>query len=140
MLILGQGPLPPFLKAAAERPFSWEGGDWDCLMWLAEWVKIARGVDPGAAHRHSYRDALGAMRIVKRAGGMVAHVDQCVKPLGIERTDDPKAGDIAVLNRLGDEAETGALVIGKGSAAVLSNVGLLIIPTRARPILAAWRI
>lgn len=136
MVILGNGPLPPFIAAAGKRPFTW--GSWDCLMWLAEWVRERRGVDPGAGHRRRYSNALGAARIVARAGGMVAHVDSCVLSLGIERLSDPRAGDIAVVD--GPDGEIGALVLGSGSTVSLSDAGTLIVPVRVRPILAAWRV
>lgn len=136
MLILGQGPLPPFLAAAGERPFVW--GAWDCLMWLAEWVKLRRGVDPGAEHRHHYRDAKGAARIVARAGGMVAHVDSCVLPLGLARTEEPKAGDIAVVDS--PTGHMGALALGACSIACAREQGLLYVRTTDWPILAAWSV
>jgi hypothetical protein len=136
MLILGQGPLPPFLQQAGARPFEW--GSWDCLMWLAEWVKARRGVDPGADHRHHYSSALEAARIVAKAGGMVAHVDECVLPLGLKRTDDPKAGDIVVVDS--PHGKMGALVIGPGSVACAMQQGLLYVRTADWPILAAWSV
>lgn len=136
MLILGDGPLPPFLAAAAERPFSW--GDFDCLMWLAEWVKARRGVDPGAWHRFTYSNAFEAVKLVAKAGGMVAHVESCVAPLGLKRIDHPKAGDIAVVNS--SSGHMGALMLGKASAACLMERGLLYVRTTDWPVLASWRV
>jgi hypothetical protein len=136
MLILGQGALPPFLQQAGTRPFEW--GSWDCLMWLAEWVKAQRGVDPGAAHRFTYSSAIGATRIVAAAGGMIAHVDQCVLPLGLKRTEKPKAGDLAVVDS--PHGQMGALVIGRASVACAMQQGLLYVRTADWPILAAWSV
>jgi hypothetical protein len=124
-------PLTIFLREAARSAFSWERQS-DCLMWLADWMRVKRGIDPGVPWRGAYRTALGAMRIVTEAGGMVALVEKGLAPFGILRTETPHRGDIAIVDLAG--AATGAIVLGK-SCAMLGPRGIVI--GRA-PLVAAW--
>lgn len=133
LMLVGTDPLTLYLKAAAERPFQW--GEHDCLKgFLSGWVALKRGVEPGA--EWSYRTEREARAILKEAGGAVAHLDRCMKPLGIERTKAPKRGDIAIVKA--PEGEMGAILFGSESTASLFKRGLLI--RRSAPILAAWSI
>lgn len=130
--ILSTDPLRDFLRAAAERPFSW--GEHDCLMWLAEWVGQQRGFDPAANWRGRYRTAMGATRILRRRGGAVAHLDLCLAPFGVRRTREPRRGDIAVVRA--PEGDTGGIVLGHGVATF--GAGSLFV--RPLPVVAAWRV
>lgn len=135
MLLLGSDPLARFLRSASERYFVW--GQFDCLMWLADWIKASRGVDPGDGWRGSYSSALGAARIIKEQGGMVSHVDARLAPFGIRRTDTPRRGDIAVVRA--SEGEMGAIVHG-GTVSCLTERGVIVRRVADTPILAAWRV
>lgn len=127
--------LYDFLRSASRREFIW--GSWDCCMWLADWVALQRGADPAAGWRGHYHTPLGAARIIKRRGGLVAHLDDCLAPLGIERTDDPGRGDIAAV--AASEGESGAIVLGS-TVALLQGPGLIVRHTSIAPIMAAWRV
>jgi hypothetical protein len=124
-------PLTAFLRDASRTAFSWERQA-DCLMWLADWTRAKRGIDPGAPWRGTYRTALGAMRIVTEAGGMAALVEKGLAPFGVSRTGTPRRGDIAIVALAG--AETGAIVLGD-NVAMLGPRGIVI---GQAPLVAAW--
>jgi hypothetical protein len=142
MVLIGADPLSRFINEAAERPFRW--GDWDCLLWLADWVRANRGVDPAGDLRGRYSSMLGAARIVREAGGMVGLVDSRLKTASLARANVGARGDIAVVNVGGEGGEhfgnlAGAILLG-GSAALLSQAGL-VMPRRSDvSIVAAWSV
>lgn len=106
-------------------------------MRLADWFLWRRGFDPAAEWRGRYRTALGAARILKRRGGLVNHIDLCLQPFGVERTDEPRREDIAVV--AAPEGEMGAIVLGKGALS-FSPTGLIVRPLRLVPPLVVWRV
>ena len=59
--------MSAFLRAGAGATFVW--GEIDCSLFMADWCRKTRGVDPAASLRGRYRTALGAMRHVRRLGG-----------------------------------------------------------------------
>lgn len=87
--------LSSFLSDLASRPWSW--GECDCLMVLADWVKLRTGRDPAEGWRGRYRTARGAYRVALREGGLVEHVDRCMMSIARARTDAPQRGDIAIV-------------------------------------------
>ena len=64
----------PRLQAClAERwstPFAW--GQQDCVLFAADCVQACTGIDLAAQMRGTYRDAIGAARLVQELGGMAA--------------------------------------------------------------------
>lgn len=142
MLLLGSDPLTRFLNEAAARPFAW--GEWDCLLWLAEWVKVNRGIDPAAGLRGEYGSMLTAAKVVKRAGGMSALVEKQVRPFGIKRVEASQRGDIAVIPVAGPGTEhfgslAGSIIL-EGSAALFCQDGLLFNRLTDAPPVAVWRV
>lgn len=125
--------LTDFLRAAARRPFIW-GRD-DCAQFVAAWVEARRGANPGAGW--CYRSPIGAARILKRRGGMAAHFDGCLTPLGIVRTDAPKRGDIAIVDT--EQGEIAGIVLG-ASIACLRGPGIIVRHRSTAPLVAAWSI
>lgn len=131
-------PLSDFLRAAARRPFSFQDG-WDCGRFTAAWVERCCGFDPGVEWWGRYSTALGLGRLLKRRGGMVAHFDACLVPRGIERTAEPKRGDVAIVHT--PDGEEAAIVLGKTVAMIRRlGPGLIIRPRSQAPIIAAWSI
>lgn len=124
--------LVSYLRAASARPFVW--GEHDCLLWLGEWVAAQRGSNPAQSFCGRYRTRLGAMRIVKRHGGMVELLDRTLLPLGFRRTEECEPGDIAVV--AAPEGEMGAIVTGS----FMALRGVNSIFYRRLPVLAAWKI
>ena len=142
MLLIGSDPLTQFLNRAAETPFAW--GQFDCLLWLADWIAERGGVDPALGLRGCYSTMLGAARIVADAGGMVALVEGRVELAGVSRAACGARGDIAVIDIAGDGGEqfgnqAGAILLG-GTAVFLSQAGLLILQRSEINLVAAWRV
>jgi hypothetical protein len=140
MNLIGADPLSRFINEAAERPFRW--GDWDCLLWLADWVRANRGVDPAGDLRGRYSSMLGAARIVREAGGMVSLVGQRVFKAGLPRVNVGARGDIAIVAVGGEGGEhfgnqAGAILLG-GSAVLMSQEGLCMPRRSDVSIVAAW--
>jgi len=142
MILLGNDALTRFLNRIAGIPFAW--GQNDCLLWLADWVRANRGVDPAGDLRGRYFTMLGAARIVREAGGMIPLVGQQVFKAGLPRVNVGARGDIAVVKVGGEGGEhfgnlAGAILLG-GSVALLSQAGL-VMPRRSEvSIVAAWSV
>jgi hypothetical protein len=126
--------LQAFFRHSFDRAFTW--GECDCCLWVADWVRQARGSDPAFPLRGQYRTELQARRLVTRAGGPLAFLDYYLGVIGIGRTEEPELGDIGLLSL--DEP---AFVLGIRSEQAYwtarTKTGLL--AARAEP-LAAWRI
>jgi hypothetical protein len=142
MILLGADPLSRFLNEAAERPFRW--GEWDCLLWLADWVRLNRGVDSAGDLRGRYFNMLGAARIVRDAGGMVGLVDSRLKAAGLPRVNVGARGDIAIVSVGGEGGEhfgnqAGAILLG-GSVVLMSQEGLCMPRRSDVSIVAAWSV
>ncbi|WP_409233680.1 DUF6950 family protein [Rhizobium sp. WCS2018Hpa-16] len=88
------------LKEFLELPhfFEWGGvvGD-DCTTFCSRWIMESAGFDPAAEYRGQYNDALGAFRIVTRAGGMVRFAAKALEPMGFIRIQNPEDGDVGVV-------------------------------------------
>ena len=142
MQIIGDDPLSRFLNEAAARPFAW--GSFDCLLWLADWVRANRGVDPAGDLRGRYCTMLQAARIVREKGGMVSLVDRQLKASGLSTVNVGARGDIAIVSvggvggeHFGNEA--GAILLG-GSAALMCQEGLCVPHMADVPVVAAWKV
>lgn len=128
------GELAGFLSAASRRPFAW--GQHDCLLLLADWCREVRGIDPADGLRGSYRGRMGAARVIRQAGGMDVLVGRCADLAGARRTDEPMAGDAALV--MAPEGPCGAIIVGGGMTARLSERGGLLVDRAL--ILLAWRL
>lgn len=124
--------LDSFLMAASERPFSWSS--WDCLSWFGEWIAQSHGINPAVPFTRRYSTDRGALRLIRKHGGMAGVVDAAVTPLGIGRTDDPQPGDIAIVDA--PEGEMGGIVTG----VFVASLGYEGLRYRRLPILTAWRV
>lgn len=124
--------LSAFLHEAAGKSISW--GEWDCLMFVAAWVRDRRGDDPAQPWRGRYSSEFGAARMMLEQGGMVPLMDAGLGAIGMQRTNEPKRGDVAVVS--GAEGETGAIMLGVNSASI-GRRGLFV---RRAPIVAAWSV
>jgi hypothetical protein len=138
--------LDAFLHEIVGRPFVY--GEWDCQLWLAEWVRRTTGHDPGAAWRGGYTTAWGAARIVKERGGLVFHMEAALLPCGYLPIGKPtdadftarwrdrpiERGDIAAL--ICPEGELGALVLSPEIFVILAVTGRLLV----RPLGMAGRL
>jgi hypothetical protein len=132
--------LGAFLQRAASRPVVW--GEWDCHLWLADWVQAARGgSDPAKAFRRRYTTPRGAVRVLKREGGSAAIVSRLAEAAGLQRIwplepgsedDMPplRAGDIGLLPCLGFGGVEliGAVHTGERWAALAFPAGIVAHP------------
>lgn len=87
--------LSDYLRAAAGTPFVW--GRADCSLFMADWVRACRGIDPAAPLRGRYRTARGAARHVRRHGGMEAMGRALAEAAGLAVTAAPGPGDIGLV-------------------------------------------
>ncbi|MFN4296809.1 MAG: DUF6950 family protein [Brevundimonas sp.] len=111
--------LDRFLEEATARRF--RDGEWDCQLFPAEWVLRVTGLDPAAEWRGRYSTALGRERILKRGGGPLAVMTKGAESVGLQRTSEPKRGDIGLI-RVGGR-HYGAVCLG-GLWAVATSKGL----------------
>lgn len=92
--------LAEYLKASVSR--SWEPGAFDCCFFPGEWaVSWGRG-DPMATWRGRYRTDRGGLRFIKRAGGLVQLWERGLLSIGVNRVDEPQAGDVGVVLAIND--------------------------------------
>lgn len=89
------GQMIAYLRQAAREPFAW--GVADCALFLADWVRLARGFDPAAPLRGRYRCHLGAARHIRRLGGMEAMGRALAAEAGLPETADPQPGDVGLV-------------------------------------------
>lgn len=111
--------LPPrlgqFMETAGRTPFAW--GRHDCLLFPAAWCRAVAGVDPAAGFRGRYRTELGARRILKREGGLLALASRQMDAAGLSAVDlgAIAAGDVGVVRAptpKGEAAHVGAVFTG----------------------------
>lgn len=130
-----------WLKRSNEYPFQW--GVNDCAMAAANCVYLLTGADPAKPYRHKYKDAIGAMRIIKKHGNgsLLGLIDKSLE--GIGQSIDPinaKQGDVVVAKLFNgtDERETAGICNGSTSLFPSDRGGLFPFPTRL--CIQAWRI
>lgn len=125
--------LPEFLRLASVIPFTY--GAWDCGRFVAQWVLLNRGIEPGKEYVGAYDTALQLARILKRRGGIVRHFDLCLAEIRVFRTQTPQRGDISIVDAV--EGPTGAIMLNSAYSVCLSQNGIRI---RCLPLMATWRI
>ncbi|HDZ80719.1 MAG TPA: hypothetical protein ENH56_05675 [Roseobacter sp.] len=90
------------------------------------------GTDPLEGGVDAYSTALGAARILKRAGGYLAW---CEATFDLPRTTKPTAGDLALITSADTFAAALAICVKPGEYASKTETGMII--TKAN-ILGAW--
>ncbi len=126
--------LDEFLKN--DGPLEW--GKSDCCMFACNAAICISGVDPAKDFRGRYSTELGAKRILKRRGGLLAHVEKEAAKYGIKRVPPLKAqrGDIVLIDtQLGD-----ALGIINLRGSVSAQGFERIVQKPITSVKAAWRI
>lgn len=137
--------LAHYLRQAAGRRFA--VGTFDCLIFMADWIVAARGVDPAAPWRGAVAGADQARALLRKTGGVRGHVARGLAAIGLRQTDDPKLGDVGlvrapvrwrgrVVHRL-----VGAICAGEKKWALFTpDAGLVIVgPPAVLPVLA-WSV
>ena len=105
--------LATFLREHAASPLVW--GEDDCSLFVANWLRASRGVDPALDLRGTYSCWLGAIRRIRRAGGLVWLFGPRLEAIGMHVTDAPQSGDVAVVSA--PAGDVGAIRTAHGWAA-----------------------
>ncbi|WP_457645329.1 DUF6950 family protein [Profundibacter sp.] len=71
----------------------------DCITVLADWVQVVTGTDPMADVRMTYFDAASCQRETGFMRDPVAVFDKYAAAAGLQRGNELRAGDIAVIRR-----------------------------------------
>ena len=124
--------LDDYLDRASRRPFDWNGNDCS-VAFVGGWLR-ENGNCGAEVYAGRFKTALGAARVIRREGGLVAIYDRVVGC----RTDTPRRGDVGVVEAPTPRGPlpTGAICTGDAWA-VLTGDGVAIGPAKA---LAAWRV
>ena len=113
-----------------------ERGTHDCLTASCAASQALHGRNPLAAGLPHYRTWIGALRITRAAGGILAWSDAQFAAAGMARTDNPGPGDLALIETIRAKGgATYALTIRPGEYAVKANTGLAIVQGE---IIGAW--
>lgn len=119
------GRLGEFVENMRRADFVW--GRFDCILNLADWsFEIGQG-DPAGAFRGRYGTPMGASRIIKKAGGLIALVKREFERVGWAPVPHQQAGDIGVVVMIAEKgpAEVGAICLGDRWA-VLGMSGVIV--------------
>jgi len=113
------------------RPFAW-GLRTDCTVACVAFEAI-HGVDPLEECMARYMTALGAARIIKRAGG---YLEWCRATFDLIETGTPQTGDLVLIKSADAFGAALAICVSPGEYAMKSEAGMVI--TRAKH-LGAWQ-
>jgi hypothetical protein len=111
------GLLTDYLRASAGRRFAY--GEFDCGLFLADWIKLVRGFDPAAALRGSYHRLEDVPGMHER-GGLLHVLTSLARSSGLHTTRHPRLGDVALVSIAGGpvvgaiRGERGWMVLGEG--------------------------
>lgn len=125
--------LRAFLAECAARAFVL--GTHDCGLFLADWVLRIRGTDPAAPIRGRYADQVELMALAG-AGGLPRLFDRLLRAGGLERTTEPRLGDVAMV-AVADYPPCGAIRTA-GGYALLAERGLSGVSARGVRLIMAW--
>lgn len=128
--------LGDYLASAARQPWQWSVRD--CCTFTADWCVAVGLPDPMAFIRGRYHDEASAMEFVRKSG-LVRLASRGYRSIGLERTDDPQPGDVAVLKRPTLDGHNAVCAIRTGERwATLLERGLSV--DEGGELLAAWRV
>jgi hypothetical protein len=131
--------LMDYTSMAMREPFSYETGH-DCAQgFVGRWVLAETGQDVAKRWRGRYRTAMGCFRLVRRSGGLVAMMDECLGAAGFSRTLTPQLGDVgAVMMQTEFRAEPVGAILGVDGWLSLTGRGIR--ATQPDRYVAAWSI
>ena len=136
--------LKAYLAALVDR--RWRPGALDCGVFMADWVRLVRGVDPIADVRGSYSTEREFRRILRREGGFVNSCAVRLARAGYAPTEAAAAGDLAIVLapfavRQGKilRRPTGAICVSERLRAVMtSDLGVVIADNNLLPVIKAY--
>lgn len=129
--------LADFLAASARRRVVY--GEWDCCLFVADWIKARTGRDPAAGWRGTYSTEKGAAKLLRRRGGIVRHFALVAAEHGLRPVARAAEGDVGVLSQpaAGGRMELVAGICTGPRWALLLERGIVSGP--AAPV-ASWRV
>lgn len=136
--------LKAYLASLADR--RWRPGALDCGVFMADWVRAVRGVDPIADVRGTYSSTREFNLILRREGGFAKSCADRLAAIGYVPTETPAAGDLAVVLapfaiRKGKilRRPTGAICVSDRLRAVMtSDLGVVIADNSLLPLIRAY--
>lgn len=132
-------PLYAHVHSWMAQPFIW--GQCDCCTVIADWVWKVHGADPIADVRGLYDDPLSCERATGFIRDPIGAIDRALASIGgLERTTQPRKGDIGVIAPQGaDPRPTGAIWLGKAWACK-GPTGATTYAPAAVQVLAIWKV
>lgn len=94
-----------YINDAATKPFEW--GITDCMMFAADWVEVATGINPAIDLKYTYSSRGECQRFTRFFSDPVGVVSGIMRDF--ETVNEPKSGDVAVVEV---NSEDGKMVIG----------------------------
>jgi hypothetical protein len=123
--------------------FTW--GQWDCMLDIADWLKVSSGLEASANYRGRYDDAESCRALFRKQGGIVKALRHDAAAMGLEETLEPRPGDIGLVKAFG--------VLVKRKRAALFAMGGILMPSgrwrvrgleghiaHAFPVIVAWEL
>ncbi len=136
-------PLAAYLRTAAARRFCW--GAWgershDCCTFAWDWVRERTGIDAMADLRGRYRTCDDALALLQAAGcaTLADAVHIGAARVGLEQTDDPRPGDVGLVEMHDGLMPGGILCIRMDHA--WAAPGMRGIAETRAPALICWRV
>jgi len=131
--------LAAFVDEYRGKPFAW--GSHDCCMTAAEWVRTCTGHDAANSYRGKYRSELGAMKLLKRDGGVRGIASACLPSVPVNFAH---RGDLVAyqdVSRQGPAWARTSLGILTGAVGLFPNIngGFTEVP-RDKLMKTAWRV
>ena len=109
--------LTAFVRASMRREFVW--GEFDCILFCTDWVRLQTGVDPAARWRGTYHSEADALEIIDGFGSLSALCDEGYR--GILNRCPPGGAMVGVIATT--EGDAGAVRSG-ASWVVLTERGI----------------
>jgi len=124
-------------------PFSW--GHSDCVLVVLDWIDRVHSSDLAASVRYTYDDAPSCQRAWQWVTSPVKAMDQKLQEMGgLQKTDAPSAGDIAILPMEGRNSRrpipTGSIWLGKAWGCKGLDGATTLHPSVVPPPLAIWSV
>jgi hypothetical protein len=126
------GLLTDYLRSAAGRSFAY--GQFDCGLFLADWIALVRGIDPAADLRGRYR-RLDEVPGIGGRRGLLGILTGLARRQRLAATRRPKPGDVALISIAG-AAPVGAIRGERGWFVLAEGGGISCAP--AARLVKAW--
>lgn len=116
----------------------WDWTAQDCCRWVDRWLQARDHASAIRALGLHWTTEKGALRVIRRGGGLVPLWSAGMALIGVPEVDEPQAGDIAVIKRATLDRLDQSMAIYTGSRwASLGLRGLEFGPADA---LKVWRV